>query len=78
MRVACAQASSTINWVLSQPGTAGVTILLENSAGQGHCIGSNFKELREIVNGVEDKTRIGICLDTCHAFAAGSNRMHLL
>ena len=45
--------------------------MLENTAGQGSCLGSSFEELRRIIDGVEDKSRIGVCLDTCHAFSAG-------
>ncbi|KAH3759562.1 deoxyribonuclease IV [Pelomyxa schiedti] len=47
------------------------TILLENSAGQGHSVGSRFGQLHLMINGVTDKSRVGMCLDTCHAFAAG-------
>ena len=46
-------------------------ILLENTAGQGTEIGFNFTQLKKMFSGVEDKGRIGICLDTAHAFAAG-------
>ncbi|PWN48519.1 AP endonuclease [Violaceomyces palustris] len=49
----------------------GVTILVENMAGAGNVIGSTFEELKEIIDQVVDKERVGICLDTCHAFAAG-------
>ncbi len=38
---------------------------------QGHTIGGRFEELRGIIDHVKDKSRIGVCLDTCHAFAAG-------
>jgi len=48
-----------------------VMILLENTAGQGTELGYNFSQLQNILSGVEDKSRIGICLDTAHAFAAG-------
>jgi len=48
-----------------------VMILLENTAGQGTEIGFTFSQLRQMFSGVEDKGRIGICLDTAHAFAAG-------
>ncbi|KAJ3163219.1 hypothetical protein HDU86_002389 [Geranomyces michiganensis] len=48
-----------------------VTIVLENMAGQGNVIGSDFADLREIIAGVTNKERIGVCLDTCHTFAAG-------
>lgn len=50
---------------------ADVTILLENMAGQGRCIGSRFEELRDIIALVNDKSRIGVTLDTCHLFGAG-------
>jgi deoxyribonuclease-4 len=48
-----------------------VTILLENTAGQGTELGSQFSQLGKILSGVKNKKRIGICLDTAHAFAAG-------
>lgn len=46
-------------------------IVLENTAGQGGTIGRSFEELAQIIKLVDDKSRIGVCLDTCHAFAAG-------
>ena len=46
-------------------------ILLENTAGTKNSIGSRFEELKEILEGLEPRQRFGICLDTCHAFAAG-------
>ena len=49
----------------------GVIILLETMAGKGSEIGSNFHELKRIIDGVEDKNRIGVCLDTCHLNDAG-------
>lgn len=58
-----------INRVLDN--SEGVTILLENTAGQGTNLGYRFEHLRDIINMVDDKSRIGVCLDTCHAFAAG-------
>lgn len=48
-----------------------ITIVIENMAGSGNVIGSRFSELKGIIDHVEDKTRVGVCLDTCHAFAAG-------
>ena len=47
------------------------TVLLETMAGKGTEIGSRFEELKAIINGVEHKEKIGICLDTCHIFDAG-------
>ena len=46
-------------------------IILENSAGQGSCVGSTFEELSYIVEKVKNEIPVGICLDTCHLFAAG-------
>ena len=48
-----------------------VKLLLENTAGSGHELGSDFGQLKTILDGIADRTRIGICLDTAHAFAAG-------
>ncbi len=45
--------------------------LLETTAGQGTTLGRSFAELAEIIDKVEDKDRVGVCLDTCHVFAAG-------
>lgn len=47
------------------------TVLLETMAGKGSEIGGKFEELSAIINGVEYKDRIGVCLDTCHVFDAG-------
>ena len=51
--------------------TAGVATLVENMAGGGNVLGGRFEDLRDIIAGVDDKARVGVCLDTCHAFAAG-------
>jgi deoxyribonuclease-4 len=51
--------------------TGGVTAVLENTAGQGSNMGHNFEQLRFIIDLVEDKKRVGVCIDTCHSFAAG-------
>lgn len=61
--------SESLNWALDQ--TEGVTAVIENTAGQGTSIGYRFEYLAEIIDGVEDKSRVGVCIDTCHAFAAG-------
>lgn len=67
---ACIQTiSESINWALDQ--TEGVTAVIENTAGQGTNIGYKFEQLAEMIDGVEDKSRVGVCIDTCHAFAAG-------
>ena len=49
----------------------GVTILLENTAGSKNTIGNRFDEIGTILNDTGEKKRLGICFDTCHAFAAG-------
>ena len=51
--------------------TTGVKIVLENMSRQGHTIGGDLREIRQIMDLVKDKTRIGVCIDTCHAMAAG-------
>jgi deoxyribonuclease IV len=51
--------------------TEGVTVVLENTAGQGSNVGYSFEHLAFMIGHVSDKSRIGFCLDTCHAFAAG-------
>ncbi|MBQ7221861.1 MAG: deoxyribonuclease IV, partial [Bacteroidales bacterium] len=51
--------------------TSGVTAVLENTAGQGSNLGFKFEHLAQIIDKVEDKSRVGVCIDTCHAFAAG-------
>ena len=51
--------------------TEGVTLVLENTAGQGSNLGWQFEQLGYIIDKVEDKTRVGVCLDTCHMFTAG-------
>ena len=51
--------------------TEGVTIVLENTAGQGSNLGYRFEHLAEIIDQVDDKSRMGVCIDTCHTFSAG-------
>ncbi len=61
--------SESINIALDQ--TEGVTAVIENTAGQGTNLGYSFEHLAHIIDGVEDKSRVGVCLDTCHTFTAG-------
>ncbi|MCQ2351248.1 MAG: deoxyribonuclease IV [Paludibacteraceae bacterium] len=61
--------SESINIALDK--TQGVIAVIENTAGQGSNIGYRFEHIAEIIDGVEDKGRVGFCIDTCHAFAAG-------
>ncbi|XP_073405600.1 probable endonuclease 4 isoform X2 [Dendrobates tinctorius] len=60
-----------INYAHSQ--VPGVVVVLENMSCQGNTVGGRFEELRGIIDHIKDKSRIGVCLDTCHAFAAGHN-----
>jgi len=61
--------AESLNWALDQ--TKGVTAVIENTAGQGTNTGFKFEQLAAIINGVEDKSRVGVCIDTCHAYASG-------
>lgn len=61
--------AESINIALGQ--TSGVTAVIENTAGQGSNIGNRFEHLRYIIDRVDDKSRVGVCIDTCHALAAG-------
>lgn len=61
--------SESINYSLNY--TSGVTAVIENTAGQGTNLGFKFEHLAKIIDKVEDKSRVGVCIDTCHAFAAG-------
>jgi len=61
--------AESINLALDR--TRGVTAVIENTAGQGSNLGFRFEQLARIIEGVEDKSRVGVCIDTCHAFAAG-------
>lgn len=61
--------AESINITLDK--TKGVTAVIENTAGQGSNLGYRFEHLRSIIDMVDDKSRVGVCLDTCHTFTAG-------
>jgi deoxyribonuclease-4 len=61
--------AESINIVLDK--TKGVTAVIENTAGQGTNLGHTFEQLKVIINNVEDKSRVGVCIDTCHAYSSG-------
>lgn len=63
------QIAAEINLALEQ--TEGVTAVIENTAGQGTNLGWRFEHLARIIAGVNDKSRVGVCIDTCHTLAAG-------
>ncbi len=61
--------SQSINIALEK--TESVTAIIENTAGQGSNMGFSFEQIAQIIESVDDKSRVGVCIDTCHAFAAG-------
>lgn len=61
--------AESINIALDK--TKGVCAVIENTAGQGSNVGNKFEEIAFIISQVEDKGRVGVCIDTCHAMAAG-------
>lgn len=61
--------AESINFVLSK--TKGVTAVIENTSGQGSNLGYTFEQIRTIIDNVDDKSRVGVCLDTCHTYTAG-------
>lgn len=61
--------AESINLALEK--TKGVTAVIENTAGQGSNLGSEFWQLKYIIDRVNDKNRVGVCLDTCHTYTAG-------
>ncbi len=64
-----AKIAESINITLDQ--TKEVVAVIENTAGQGSNLGFEFEQLAEIIDQVEDKSRVGVCIDTCHTFVAG-------
>ncbi|CAD7842550.1 MAG: Endonuclease IV (EC 3.1.21.2) [Olavius algarvensis Delta 4 endosymbiont] len=64
-----ARIAESINLALDQ--TKGVTAIIENTAGQGTNMGFRFEQVAAMIDGVEDKSRVGVCLDTCHTYASG-------
>lgn len=61
--------AESINLTLAK--TKGVTAVIENTAGQGSNVGNEFWHLKYIIDRVEDQSRVGVCLDTCHTYTAG-------
>jgi deoxyribonuclease IV len=61
--------AESINIVLDK--TKGITAVIENTAGQGTNLGYTFEQLKHIIDFVNDKSRVGICIDTCHAYTSG-------
>ena len=63
--------AASINLTLEK--TSGVKAVIENTAGQGSNLGFSFEQIAHIIDKVEDKSRVGVCIASCHAFAAGYN-----
>lgn len=61
--------AANINLALSK--TKGVTAVIENTAGQGSNVGNRLEDIRYIIDRVDDKERVGVCIDTCHIYSAG-------
>lgn len=61
--------AQSINIALEK--TSGVTAVIENTAGQGTNVGFSFEHMAVIIDKVEDKSRVGVCIDTCHTYSAG-------
>lgn len=68
--------SSAIAKIIDETRDTSTIILLENTAGQGSSIGSRLEEILDLFNSVKNTKRLGVCLDTCHLFAAGYRLDH--
>lgn len=64
-----ARVAESINLALDA--TSGVTAVIETTAGQGTNLGYSFEHLATIIEQIDDKSRVGVCIDTCHIFTAG-------
>lgn len=63
--------AESINIALDK--TANVAAVIENTSGMGSAVGYRFEHIAQIIDRVEDKSRVGVCIDTCHTFTAGYN-----
>ncbi len=63
--------ATSINHIIEATPHSNVKLVIENTAGQGSNLGYQFEHLAHLIERVEDKTRIGVCLDTCHTFTSG-------
>lgn len=61
--------AESINITLEK--TSGVTAVIESTAGQGSNLGHDFEHIARIIHKIEDKSRVGVCIDTCHTYSAG-------
>ena len=58
-------------WVRKEFGAGDVQLILEITAGQGTLLGNSFEQLKKVIDQLEDQKNVGVCFDTCHAYAAG-------
>lgn len=65
------QISKSFDWIFEKTPSGKVRVLIETTAGQGTSLGFRFEEIRAILNRVKENHRLGVCIDTCHVFAAG-------
>ena len=68
-----ARVVAAMNRILRQQESGSVTVCLETTAGQGTCLGCTFEQLAAMIDGIEQKHRVAVCVDTCHILAAGYN-----
>ncbi|HEY5538334.1 MAG TPA: deoxyribonuclease IV [Thermoplasmata archaeon] len=68
---ALAMIAEGLDWAIENAKAQNVTLLLENMAGQGTVVGHTWEQLREIIEASSFGDRLGVCVDTCHTFAAG-------
>jgi deoxyribonuclease-4 len=66
-----ARVAEGLNTAIRQNPRANVVVLLETTAGQGTCLGHRFEHIAQLLNSVSEPARFGVCVDTCHIFAAG-------
>ncbi|KAF3762440.1 hypothetical protein M406DRAFT_25381, partial [Cryphonectria parasitica EP155] len=71
MAAATARIAAQLNRAHADTAGSGVVTVLENMCGHGNVIGGRFEDLAAVIDRVDDKTRVGVCIDTCHSFAAG-------
>ena len=63
--------AESMNWARSEFGSGDVQLLIETTAGQGSLLGHSFDQLKRIIDLQADQKNVGVCFDTCHAYAAG-------
>ena len=63
--------ADSLNWVRKEAGSGSVCFVLEITAGQGTLLGHSFEQLAKVIDMLEDQRNVGVCFDTCHAYAAG-------